>query len=256
MSELYVMTRYLRPDLLENCGCSRFDDWVATFGMIKTQNKKTATGELKLKTCFAGFKNRPELMKMYKEFADLVSLEKLLEDPDSKIIVPKIKGGKPQIIEVEATPEQREIVKDFARRGRDIQSGYVRPDEDNLLKITGEARLVGLGNKAVAAVWLKNQGFLPDGFLEDDKSGKIDECVRQTAQRYHDRYNDKAVQIIFSDIAVNSDDGKFSAYEYIRDELIANGVKEDEIIKNNSGWRATDAEFISNGSSILYRCPE
>lgn len=224
------MTRYLRPDLLENCGCSRFDDWVATFGMIKTQNKKTATGELKLKTCFAGFKNRPELMKMYKEFADLVSLEKLLEDPDSKIIVPKIKGGKPQIIEVEATPEQREIVKDFARRGRDIQSGNVRPDEDNLLKITGEARLVGLGNKAVAAVWLKNQGFLPDGFLEDDKSGKIDECVRQTAQRYHDRYNDKAVQIIFSDIAVNSDDGKFSAYEYIRDELIANGVKEDEII--------------------------
>ena len=230
MSELYVMTRYLRPDLLENCGCSRFDDWVATFGMIKTQNKKTATGELKLKTCFAGFKNRPELMKMYKEFADLVALEKLIADSNSNIVVPKIKGGKPQIIEVEATPEQREIVKDFARRGREIQSGNVRPDEDNLLKITGEARLVGLGNKAVAAVWLKNEGFLPDGFLEDDKSGKIDECVRQTAKRYHDRYDDKAVQIIFSDIAVNSDDGKFSAYEYIRKELIAKGVKADEII--------------------------
>ena len=118
MTELYVMTRYLRPDLLENCGCSRFDDWAATFGEIKTQNKKTATGELKLKTCFAGFKNRPELIKMYKEFADLKTLDKL-----DYLHPPKIKGGKPQIVEVEATPEQREIVKDFAKRGRAIQLG-------------------------------------------------------------------------------------------------------------------------------------
>ena len=253
MSELYVMTRYLRPDLLENCGCSRFDDWVATFGMIKTQNKKTATGELKLKTCFAGFKNRPELMKMYKEFADLVALDKLLADPNSKIVVPKIKGGKPQVIEIEATPEQREIVKDFARRGRDIQSGKVRPDEDNLLKITGEARLVGLGNKAVAAVWLKNEGVLPDGFLEDDKSGKIDECVKQTAQRYFDKYDDKAVQIIFSDIAVNSDDGKFSAYEYIRAELIAKGVKADEIIFAPKSDAKNRSEVFRDINEAKYR---
>ena len=253
MSELYVMTRYLRPDLLENCGCSRFDDWVATFGMIKTQNKKTATGELKLKTCFAGFKNRPELMKMYKEFADLVALDKLLADPNSKIVVPKIKGGKPQVIEIEATPEQREIVKDFARRGRDIQSGKVRPDEDNLLKITGEARLVGLGNKAVAAVWLKNEGVLPDGFLEDDKSGKIDECVKQTAQRYFDKYDDKAVQIIFSDIAVNSDEGKFSAYEYIRAELIAKGVKADEIIFAPKSDAKNRSEVFRDINEAKYR---
>ena len=230
MTELYVMTRYLRPDLLENSGVSRFDDWAATFGQIKTQNKKTATGELKLKTCFAGFKNLPELMTMYKEFADLVTLDKLTADPKSEIVVPKLKGGKNQIIEVEATPEQREIVKDFARRGKDIQLGNVRPDEDNLLKITSEARLVGLGNKAVASVYEKNGWDLPDGFLKDDKSGKIDRCVKETAERYFERYDDKAVQIIFSDIAVNSDDGKFSAYEYIRDELIAAGVKEDEII--------------------------
>ena len=203
MTELYVMTRYLRPDLLEESGCARFDDWAATFGQIKTQNKKTATGELKLKTCFAGFKNRPELIKMYKEFADLVTIEKITQ-PDKngnapQIIVPEIKGGKPQIIEVEATPEQREIVKDFARRGREIQLGNVRPDQDNLLKITGEARLVGLGNKAVASVYEKNGWELPIGFALDDKSGKIDECINKVAKIYNDRYKNKAVQIIFSD---------------------------------------------------------
>ncbi len=224
MSELYVMTRYLRPDILEDCGCSRFDDWVATFGQIKTQNKKTATGELKLKTCFAGFKNRPELIKMYKDFADLKTLDKL-----DYLHPPKIKGGKPQIIEVEATPEQRMIVKDFARRGREIQNGNVRPDEDNLLKITGEARLVGLGNGAVASVYEKNGWELPIGFLKEDKSGKIDKCAEIVSKIYHERYDQNAVQIIFSDIAVNSNDGKFSAYEYLRDELIAKGIPENEI---------------------------
>ena len=251
------MTRYLRPDLLEDCGCSRFDDWAATFGMIKTQNKKTATGELKLKTCFAGFKNRPELIKMYKDFADLVTIDKITA-PDKEgnapeIVVPKVKTGKPQIIEVEATPEQREIVKDFARRGKEIQLGNVRPDEDNLLKITGEARLVGLGNQAVASVYEKNGWELPIGFVKDDKSGKIDECVRQTAQRYHDRYDDKAVQIIFSDIAVNSDDGKFSAYEYIRDELIANGIKEDEIIFAPKSDAKNRADIFRDINEAKYR---
>lgn len=248
MTELYVMTRYLRPDLLEDCGCSRFDDWAATFGQIKTQNKKTATGELKLKTCFAGFKNRPELIKMYKEFADLRRLDQL-----DYLNPPKIKGGKPQIVEVEATPEQREIVKDFARRGRDIQLGNVRPDEDNLLKITGEARLVGLGNQAVASVYEKNGWELPDGFLKEDKSGKIDKCIENVVDIYKEKYDTKSVQIIFSDIAVNSDDGKFSAYEYIKDELIKQGVKEDEIIFAPKSDAKNRADIFRDINEAKYR---
>ena len=257
MTELYVMTRYLRPDLLEDCGCSRFDDWAATFGQIKTQNKKTATGELKLKTCFAGFKNRPELIKMYKDFADLVTIEKITQpDKDGnapQIKVPDIKGGKPQIIEVEASPEQREIVKDFARRGREIMFGNVRPDQDNLLKITGEARLVGLGNKAVASVYEKNGWELPIGFAVEDKTGKIDRCVENVAKIYKDRYEDKAVQIIFSDIAVNGDDGKFSAYEYIRDELIAKGIKEDEIVFAPKSDAKNRADIFRDINEAKYR---
>lgn len=253
MTELYIMTRYLRPDLLENCGCARFDDWVATFGQIKTQNKKTATGELKLKTCFAGFKNRPELMKMYKEFADLITLDKIANNPDSRIVVPKIKNGKPQIIEVEATPEQREIVKDFAKRGRDIQLGNVRPDEDNLLKITGEARLVGLGNRAVASVYYKNNEPLPDGFLEDDKTGKIDECIKRVAEIYKNGYDKNAVQIVFSDIAVHGDNDKFSAYDYIKSELINEGIKENEIIFAPKSDAKDRADIFRDINEAKYR---
>ncbi len=62
MTELYVMLRYLRPDLLAAAGVERFDDWAATFGKVTTQYKQSATGELKLKTAFAKFANLPELM--------------------------------------------------------------------------------------------------------------------------------------------------------------------------------------------------
>lgn len=85
MTELYVMTRYLRPDLLEDCSCARFDDWAATFGQIKTQNKKTATGELKLKTCFAGFNRMTVIPFEYSippKEQDKQLLEKLMAERD------------------------------------------------------------------------------------------------------------------------------------------------------------------------------
>ncbi len=37
------------------------------------------------------------------------------------------------------------------------------------------------------------------------------------------------MQAIFCDIAVNSDDGKFSVYDYIKEELVRRGVPEEEI---------------------------
>ena len=37
------------------------------------------------------------------------------------------------------------------------------------------------------------------------------------------------MQAIFCDIAVNSDDGRFSVYDYIKEELIQRGIPESEI---------------------------
>ena len=37
MVELYVMQRYLRPDLLRKAGVENFDDWASTFGEVVSQ---------------------------------------------------------------------------------------------------------------------------------------------------------------------------------------------------------------------------
>lgn len=223
MTELYVMTRYLRPDLLEQAGVSRFDDWAATFGNVVTKNQQAADGTLKLRTSFASFANLPELMAIYKEFADVQSADKL------DLPRPALKTGKPQIVKIAATPEQKAYVKDLAVRAQQIANGNVEPYEDNLLKITGEARLIGLGNRAIEALYNKREEELPEDFVNSEES-KVDKCIQKVTELYNQTDEQKGVQIIFSDIAVNSDKGNFSVYDYIRSELINKGIPEDEII--------------------------
>lgn len=218
------MTRYLHPELLKAAGVDRFDDWAATFGKVVCAYKQSPSGQLKLKTSFSKFANLPELMAMYKEFADIQSAEKL------QLPRPELIGGKPEIVKVQASPEQRAYVRELAARAQLISSGAVDPHIDNLLKITGEARLIGMGNRAVAAMYRQREdGELPEGFMEDEP-GKVDACIDRVMQYYGETAEQKGVQIIFSDIAVNSDNGNFSVYEYIRDELIARGIPRDEII--------------------------
>ncbi len=242
MTELYVMTRYLRPDLLKQAGVERFDDWAATFGNVVTKNQQTADGTLKMKTSFASFANLPELMAMYKEFADVQSADKL------NLPRPELKTGKPQIISVPATPEQKAYVRELAERAKAIENGTVEPHEDNHLKITGEARLIGLGNNAVKALYEKRGKELPYDFI-DDKNSKVDKCVEKVAEIYEKTNDTKGVQIIFSDIAVNSDNGNFSVYDYLKTELIAKGIPENEIIfapKSDSKERENIFRDINN----------
>lgn len=219
------MTRYLRSDLLTLTGTARFDDWAATFGNVTQKNKINQAGQMQLKTSFSSFKNMPELMQMYKEFADLVPAERL---PDT-IKRPDLITGKPQIIAVEASPEQKAYVQLLAERSLACQKGLVNAHDDNPLTITREARLVGLGNRAIAALYLQKGDELPDGF-DITHDSKIDACLGQVKRIYDKITPESGVQIIFSDIAVNEKNGNFSAYNYMRDKLIAMGVPENEIV--------------------------
>lgn len=66
------MQRYLRPDLLQNAGLQTFDDWASTFGEVVSQLELKPAGDgFRMKNRFSKFANIPELMQMYKEFADI-----------------------------------------------------------------------------------------------------------------------------------------------------------------------------------------
>lgn len=212
MVELYSMKRYLRPDLLQNAGLENFDDWASAFGEVVSQlEMKPAGNGFRMKKRFAKFANIPELMGMYKEFADI-------RTPDMvKLPIPKIKGGKPTIVVSPPTVFQKVYVKSLGERAEAIHNGSVDPSVDNMLKITNEARLLGLDPRCI------------NGAESVNPDSKINKCVDNLIKVYKNTEKDKGVQAVFCDIAVNSDDGKFSIYEALSDELQKRGIPKEEI---------------------------
>lgn len=83
ITETHVMMRYLRPDLLEKAGVQHFDDWANTFGELVTRFERDAAGRLKQATRFSKFKNVPEMLGTWQQFADVKMSEDLqLDVPD------------------------------------------------------------------------------------------------------------------------------------------------------------------------------
>lgn len=232
MVELYVMQRYLRPSLLAEAGLQTFDDWANTFGEVVSKAElKPAGNGYRTKKRFAKFNNLPELMAMYKEFADIRTSD-MLDLP-----VPEIKGGKPETIVATTNDFQKAYMQILAERSEQVHNGNVDATVDNMLKITGEARLLGLDARCLN----------PDA--ENYPDSKVNLCIDKVMEIYTKTTAQKGVQAIFCDIAVNGDneqeeltDGKkqvkevnpddevkFSVYNYIKAELIRRGIPKDEI---------------------------
>ncbi len=231
MVELYIMQRYLRPSLLAQAGLQTFDDWANTFGEVVSKAElKPAGNGYRTKKRFAKFNNLPELMAMYKEFADIRTADML------HLPVPEIKGGKPETIVATTNDFQKAYMQVLAERSEDVHNGSVDAKVDNMLKITGEARLLGLDARCLN----------PEA--DNYPDSKVNLCIDKVMEIYTQTTAQKGVQAIFCDIAVNGDneqeeqtddkkpkkvkpddEGKFSVYKYIKAELIRRGIPADEI---------------------------
>lgn len=212
MVELYTMKRYLRPDLLEAAGLQTFDDWAAEFGeVVSALELKPAGDGFRMKKRFSKFVNIPELMQMYKEFADIQTADMV------QLPVPKMLGGKPQIIVANPSDFTRAYMKTLAARSERIHSGSVEPSVDNMLKITHEARLLGLDPRCLNP----NAENAPDS--------KVNKCIDNVCRIYEKTAVQKGVQVIFCDIAIGASDGRWSVYDCIKSELERRGIPSSEV---------------------------
>jgi len=212
MVEFYVMQRYLRPDLLKKSDLQTFDDWASTFGEVVSQLEiKPAGNGFQMKNRFSKFVNIPELMQMYKEFADI-------QTPDMvKLKVPKLKSGEPIVVTAKPDDRQKAYMKELAARSEAIHNGNIGPTIDNMLRITHEARLLGLDSRCI----FQNAEPTPDS--------KVMKLLDNLEQNYNETMEQKGVQIVFCDIAINGDAEHFSVYEAIKADLIKRGIPREEI---------------------------
>ena len=159
---------------------------------------------------FVRFYNLPELMAVFREVADIKTAD-MLDIPG----LPAVRSGKAEIVSVEATPAQQAIMADFILRAEAIRTGRVKPEEDNMLKLTGEARLMAIDPRLIR----------PDA---DGTGSKLNVCIEDVYQVWKDTAASASTQLVFCDVGTPKA-GKFNVYDEIRNVLLAKGVPESEI---------------------------
>ncbi|WP_219350128.1 DEAD/DEAH box helicase family protein [Helicobacter sp. 11S02596-1] len=255
-TELWTMQRYLDPETLEHLGLEHFDQWLNQYGKVTKDFEMGVAGAYKEKTRLRGYENLPELYSNYTKFADIVSKEDVanfLKAEGKPIIDPQV-----EYISVVAprSKEQEAMMAEFLERGKAIESKSVRPEEDNMLKITNDGKKASLDMRTI------------DPSMPDFKDSKINLAVQNILKDYKQYDKDKGTQIVFIDASTpksgvkneikkmeelyakveKGEDGAmeafekaggfdymdslkapFSVYDDIKEKLIKAGIPENEI---------------------------
>ncbi len=213
MCEMYVMQLYLQKEALEQMGIYHFDSWASNFGEVTTALELTVEGSgFRFKSRFNKFVNLPELMNIFREVADVQTSDMLELD------VPKLRDGKYVIVESEPDWYVKQLMENFVIRAERIRAGGVDPSEDNFLKITHEARLLGTDARLLEAD------------APDNPDGKLNKVIKNVLYEYEKAKNEGKIgcQLVFSDIGTPG--GKeFDVYNYIKNQLMLEGIPENEI---------------------------
>ncbi|WP_374818590.1 lactate dehydrogenase [Brucella grignonensis] len=230
LGEMFSVQRLMDHAALMERGLHEFDAWASTFGDTTTELELQPSGKYKPVSRFASFVNVPELIAMFRSFADVV----MPEDLRQFVKVPAISTGKRQIITSKPTQAFKHYQMVLAARIAEIEKRDRPPEpgDDILLSVITDGRH--------AAIDLR----LVDADNDNEADNKLNALIsnafniwKATAGNAYLRHDGKpfempgAAQMIFSDlgtISVEKSRG-FSAYRWIRDELIRMGVPAREI---------------------------
>ncbi|MCM2450290.1 lactate dehydrogenase [Agrobacterium vitis] len=230
LGEMFSVQRLMGHAALEERGLHEFDAWASTFGDTTTELELQPSGKYKPVSRFASFVNVPELIAMFRSFADVVMPADLRE----YVKVPAISTGRRQIVTSKPTQAFKHYQMVLAERIKAIEEreGPPQPGDDILLSVITDGRHAAIDLRLVDAA----NDNEPDNKLNSLVSNAFN-IWKGTSGNTYLRHDGKpfelpgAAQMIFSDlgtISVEKTRG-FSAYRWIRDELIRMGVPASEI---------------------------
>ncbi|MEU5181135.1 UvrD-helicase domain-containing protein [Streptomyces longwoodensis] len=143
IAEVHTMMRYLRPDLLQQLGMMDFDDFASTFAQMVSSIERGADGSYTEKVRLAAFQNVPELLRLWRTFADVKTSE------DLDLPVPGVAGGKAVTITMPMSEAQEAYEETIKARAAALSGGNVDPREDNHLKLLNDGRLAALDPRLI-----------------------------------------------------------------------------------------------------------
>jgi hypothetical protein len=147
-------------------------------------------GSYRMKDRFARFANVPELVSMFSEVADIRTAEQLA------LPTPNLLGGRAEVVVVPPSDRLLTYVESLVARAEAVSRGAIRPEEDNMLKVTGDGRKAALDLRLV-------------GLHPDPDGGKIGAAAERISRIWVDNKDREypeqgarrgALQLVFCDI--------------------------------------------------------
>lgn len=233
MAEMFTMLRYLDGKGLKENDLDFFDNWAAQFAERETVIERSPDGQgWRQAEKFTKFKNMPELIKMFRKVADVKT------QSDLNLDIPKLKNGKPTVIEVEPNSALTDYIKNTAKeRAQAIHDRKVDPSEDNMLKLTGDLRKASLDMRLIDPT-------VPESVA----GGKLRAVADNVYKKYKESDSTKGAQLVFCDLSTPkgtsdkvvetdgaatpeaAEDGEnVTAYEEIKKNLVKKGIPSEEI---------------------------
>lgn len=225
IAEIHVMARLHARHLLARLGIDHFDGFAGTFIRRVNAPELAPDGKTyRIRTRFH-FQNVAELSAMFRTFADVQMMRSYYEAPDGETFeggtlelpIPKLAGGKPEVIAAEPTPALRRYIDWLVRRVERIRSGAVKQSQDNMLSVVTDGRKAALDMRLI------------DPDASDWAGSKLNLCAREVHRTWMETADRRLTQLVFTDLSRPRRDGRFSVCNDLRNKLIALGIPEGEI---------------------------
>jgi len=242
---MFTLLRFQDEGLLHERGVHEFDAWAAAFGDTRTELELQPSGSYKPVERFSQFVNVPELIDMFRTVADVV----LKDDLRDYLKLPRIRGGQRQLITAEASDAFRAYQKVLARRIKDIEERSGRPQkgDDILLAVITDGRHAAIDMRLAGPIAADE----PDNKLNELIANAHSIWLETSTNRYRQRDGSYypipgAGQLIFSDLGTIAAEGTrgFSAYRWIKNELVRRGVPANEIVYMQDYKRSNEKQRL------------
>jgi N12 class adenine-specific DNA methylase/adenine-specific DNA methylase len=247
LGEMFTLLRFQAEDTLRERGVHAFDAWASAFGDTSTELELQPSGAYKPVERFCEFINVPELIDMFRSVADVV----LKDDLRSHVRLPRLLGGQRQLITAPASDAFRSYQKHLARRIEAIEerTRKVQPGDDIILAVITDGRHAAIDMRLV---WPASDNE-PDNKLNKLIANVHRIWLEAGSARFRQADGtlhpvSGAAQMIFSDLGTVAVEAKrgFSAYRWIRQELIRLGVPASEIAFMQDYRRSADKQRLFN----------
>ena len=219
--EMYALMRYMNRQGLVDRKLEAFDAWASAYASTENKIEYTASQRLKDRVVMSTFRNVKELVQLFEEFADSVTMTDLKNSYAEQIRelnkrtgsnereefpVPNIKDGGRQLDLGDADDSQREYVDYLVARAKRLEDlGRENdPKIDNHLWLMNDARKMALDIRLV------------DPRAKAGKNNKVQRTAKNVKRIYDKWKKDKGTQLVFCDLSTPAKTAQSEANKFIQ----------------------------------------